>query len=563
MAGKRQLVTMSADATATEAEEAVSFPVADQEQSPAYKALRDAGLIVDTYRLQSARDLETVPGNTTFKSNFVRRIGAYTGGLFAGGLVYDALLSQFTVKEGNVRPALHTDGTYFFYGPGVHRISRLFVRIGRDMSLLESKIENGNCAIVTVPQGFVGLAFDIGQPILLAPGMHQWKSDTMELKELIDLSTDVIRLGPFTLLTVDEGYAAVTEDNGKQRVLDGGNTHMLTHRGWKFEKLISLKIHTDDLGPFRASSADNVVLETIATVNWRVEDPVLAARMAADTMTTQAEDQVRVVGVGNESRLRQDVLKQSVASLAASIGSIRYADDVHISANDKVNIDTSDTLPTHQNGDDSACGVSQIFSVQQMSTAVQHANEICRQYGVSIVSISVISAVPEDKKLEEMLSAGAVAAAAAQQAEIAARGNAKARLIDAESIATAQRIRAQATADSEVLQAQGKKEAAELLESSEVAVDLAKLEKTGMILGNNKTFFFGAGPSVLPAMLSNPKFISDEVIPSEVQSPPTLSDEVPSRPTPDSKSISDKAISNEELTDEELNIQYITPDEYS
>merc|ERR1719174_2583530 len=180
---------------------------------------------------------------------------------------------------------MHSDGTYFFYGQGVHRISRLFIQIEKDISLTESRIEHGNCAIVTVPQGFVGLALDRGQPILLAPGLHQWKSDTLKLKELIDLSTDVIRLGPFTLLTVDEGYAAITQDNGKQRVLQGGSTHMLTHRNWKFEKLISLKLHTDDLGPFCATSADNVVLQTTATVNWRVKDAMQAAKMAADTMS--------------------------------------------------------------------------------------------------------------------------------------------------------------------------------------------------------------------------------------------------------------------------------------
>merc|ERR1712139_260776 len=108
-------------------------------------------------------------------------------------------------------------------------------------------------------------------------------------------------------------------------------------------------------------------------------------------------------------------------------------------------------------GNDEGHGVSQIFSVQQMSAAVQQANEICTQYGVSIVSINVISAVPVDKKLEETLSAGAVAAAGAQQAEIAARGDAKARLIDAQSAAAAQRIQAQSMADSEVMYAVGKK----------------------------------------------------------------------------------------------------------
>merc|ERR1712054_413889 len=155
-----------------------------------------------------------------------------------------------------------------------------------------------------------------------------------------------------------------------------------------------------------------------------------------------------------------------------------------------------------QLGGDDACGVSQIFSVQQMSAAVMHANEIWNQYGVSIVSINVISAVPVDKKLEETLSAGAVAAAGAQQAETAARGNAKARLIDAQSVAAAQRIHAQSVADAEVMP-QGKKDAAALLEGSQVAVDLAKLEKTGGILGDKTSFFFGSGPSVLPAMLSN------------------------------------------------------------
>merc|ERR1712054_702281 len=147
-----------------------------------------------------------------------------------------------------------------------------------------------------------------------------------------------------------------------------------------------------------------------------------------------------------------------------------------------------------QLGGDDACGVSQIFSVQQMSSAVQHANEICNQYGVSIVSINVISAVPVDKKLEETLSAGAVAAAGAQQAEIAARGNAKARLIEAQSVAAAQRIQAQSMADAEVMYAQGKKDAAAHLESSGVAVDLARLEKAGTILADKTSFFFGASP---------------------------------------------------------------------
>ena len=38
---------------------------------------------------------------------------------------------------------------------------------------------------------------------------------------------------PFTLVTVDSGYSAVTEDNGQQKILEGGSTYLLTHRNWK------------------------------------------------------------------------------------------------------------------------------------------------------------------------------------------------------------------------------------------------------------------------------------------------------------------------------------------
>ena len=46
-------------------------------------------------------------------------------------------------------------------------------------------------------------------------------------------------MGPLTLVTVDSGYSAVTEDNGAQQILAGGNTYLLTHRNWKFQKCAS------------------------------------------------------------------------------------------------------------------------------------------------------------------------------------------------------------------------------------------------------------------------------------------------------------------------------------
>eukprot|EP00971_Amphidinium_carterae_P004973 99785-Amphidinium_carterae.1 len=72
---------------------------------------------------------------------------------------------------------------------------------------------------------------------------------------------------------------------------------------------MSLKIHTDDLGPVSTTTADNVVLATTATVNWRIVDPARAARMAADTMPTSTDDR-KLMNPNANPVLRDDVLKQ-------------------------------------------------------------------------------------------------------------------------------------------------------------------------------------------------------------------------------------------------------------
>ena len=56
-----------------------------------------------------------------------------------------------------------------------------------------------------VPQGQIGLAFDRGQPVLFPPGLHQWDSQTLKFEKCTDLCQPVIEMGPYTLLTVDEG----------------------------------------------------------------------------------------------------------------------------------------------------------------------------------------------------------------------------------------------------------------------------------------------------------------------------------------------------------------------
>jgi len=401
-----------------------------------------------------------------------------------------------------------------------------FVQLqGGSIPLTQAAIVHGPRAIVTVDQGFVGLAMDRGQPVLLPPGLHQWNSGTVEWVQLIDLSTSVIKVGPYTLVTVDEGYAAVTQDNGLQKILDGGSSYMLTHRNWKFEKFITQKLQTNDVGPITVTTGDNVPLETTATVNWRIEDVTLAARMAANTMPGASEAQprgpvggVQAINSGDPhsfdiTKLRQDVLRQVTASLAAFVGSVSYSAHGHAAMassisgnNEKGKKAASEPEPEEKDG------AKALFDRERLNSSVDHANEICGQYGVKILSINLISAYPADRSLLEALSQGAVATVAAEQTETAARGESNALLLKARAEAEAERIRAEGHAAAEAIEADGSLKAARLIESSEVATIIAKLRASGSALGEGKanSFFFGlSGAGDLPTGVLGSALLAD------------------------------------------------------
>merc|ERR1719230_397092 len=345
--------------------------------------------------------------------------------------------------------------------PGMHNIKSIFMRQTKDPQTLRGHIQHGNRTIVIIEQGYIGYAMDNGQPVLLPPGIHVWTSESMDFIQAQPLNDHIVKLGPYTLVTVDEGYAAVTQDNGKQKVLKGGHTHLLSHKNWKFEKFMTLKIQTDELEKIQATSADNINMYVTSTVNWRIFDVETAATMAAETMATTGK-----AGDVNAdiSKLRRDVLKQAIASLAAFIGSVNYSESFHMSAMNQqaarvsVGVSVADGgTPDAVGGSDNPKGFSDnpLYDTEKMGTAVVMANAVTRSYGVEIMSINIISALPNDEMLTKSLASGAVASAEALQAETAARGRANAIKIEAEASADTQRIAAKSEADAELIRAQG------------------------------------------------------------------------------------------------------------
>jgi len=480
------------------------------EDTPAYATLRKAGLLNTTFRKQSFEDIfegVDLQANSSKSNDLVQKCkyGYYClPGI--GCLLYKATHAEFFVPAGNVGLLMDEQQRYLFAQPGMHNIFNPFLKhVGTTRLPLNDSLQHGNRCILVVEQGHIGLAYDNGQPVLFPPGIHVWTSETLMYDKSISLDQHCIQLGPYTLITVDEGYAAVTQNNGKQQILAGGFTHLLDHKNWRFEKFLTLKIQTDDLAKIQATSADNITMEVTSTVTWRIKDPTLAATMAAETMSPTGGKVSSDI-----QKLRSDVLKQAIASLASFIGGVNYSDSFHMAARaqgDKFHA-VGIAAAEEPEAESKSSMDNPLYDVTRMGSAVSHANVTTMTYGVEILSINILSAVPVDDKLTQALACGAVASAQALQAETAARGNAKAVRIDAEAaaqkarleaegLANAEVIRAKATSEASRLVAEGNKAAADLLSTSQVAVDLAKIDKSASLIGPSDKFFFGQEPAYM------------------------------------------------------------------
>eukprot|EP00927_Polykrikos_kofoidii_P060517 TRINITY_DN55475_c0_g1_i1.p1 TRINITY_DN55475_c0_g1~~TRINITY_DN55475_c0_g1_i1.p1 ORF type:complete len:537 (-),score=90.65 TRINITY_DN55475_c0_g1_i1:37-1599(-) len=489
----------------------------------AYQALSEAGLVCDRFRVDGFAELDIVPGEWSYASSLILQ------GLCCFTLRCCCTVDFFVVDPGCVRNGRHTDGTDLLFGPGVHVISTLYRKPLSKINRVSDtpRIISGVKGITTVKQGFVALVFEKGEPLILLPGIHYWDNPDICFHSFVDLSEDLIKLGPYTLVTVEECRSAITADNGKQRVLHGGKAYMLTHQNWKFQAWLSQKMQTNKFGPLKMTTGDNITLDITVNVTWIVEDAVLAAARNVDLS----------LGDDTLTMIRSDVILQITSSIASFIGSIQYGSKGTATLQQAVReggdlseidfsisgIPPAETKLNAKKVEKS--GREALFDQDAMVTAVSRTNEFCERYGVKVFAANIISAVPSEKKLVEVMTRGAVASVAAEETAKSARAETNALLITAEAKAAIARAEAEATlikvrakadslrisaradADAEKIRATGSKDAGVSIGESSVAVSLAKLKIAYGPFQENQssTYFFGLeGPGQLPqALLGN------------------------------------------------------------
>ena len=140
-----------------------------------------------------------------------------------------------------------------------------------------------------------------------------------------------------------------------------------------------------------------------ATVIWRIADVTTAARNSAETISATGSD-ASTGELGDIKKLTNDVLKQAEASLAAFIGVVNYSDSFNVAASVQkpmIAPNEDDTAPIApvSNPNETKPGAA-LFDATRLRTCIDLANDITATYGVNIISINVVAAVPNDPTLQ-------------------------------------------------------------------------------------------------------------------------------------------------------------------
>lgn len=220
-----------------------------------------------------------------------------------------------TVAVGKVGLCM-VNTTAHFLEPGMHRInSPRFEFLGfRDST--DEHIRVGSKHRIVVPSGKVGLGWENGSPLLLETGKtYNIDSPTFSYAGSQALNAAVIKHGSVNIVTVKQGQAGISYDQGVLNVLPTGR-HMLTGATQLFAGFLGLGQQVLKIEQVVSMTSDNVGIKFDAAVSIQVVDP-----MKAVTMLCPVQDDSRVPF--SVAQMHATIVEKAKLGLSIIIGNNR------------------------------------------------------------------------------------------------------------------------------------------------------------------------------------------------------------------------------------------------
>jgi len=397
----------------------------------------------------------------------------------------------YLIPSGHIGVSIN-NGVPEFLPPGWHYLGSAFRSMISVVPInTDTPIINLTKGIVTVSDGWVGIARDKGRFILLGPGMHQWDSATFEWHGFKELTNDaLLKLGPYTLVTVPPGEVAITENNGALVILSENHetlkrSHFLDHSKWVHKGMLSTQIQIDNLPSSNLLSADRVEINLDSTVAWHIVDPVKVGETGGHTMAQLRETVHRAARACLSNMIaHREISGQAIAQSVDKAVAVGHA------------YQPGQPAQLFGNNNDQ----TQTASQQQLSDC----NAGLQKIGVEVTQLAIVKMTIHHDDIRAKIASVAAIPAEAHKARTMAQAQADSAIMQAQGEATARRLKAEAEADAIRAVASAQEEAGQKLgDANSTAAKLAQIAATGEALKNAKATVYFTQAGQTPTMLLN------------------------------------------------------------
>ncbi|CAF1304376.1 unnamed protein product [Rotaria sordida] len=180
----------------------------------------------------------------------------------------------------NRSPKFLASGRYTFFSPFDHLINVT--------SITDKLITLGNIQIVTINQGELGLSLRNGESILLDPGRYILTAPHIFVKST-PANAQYIELGTYRRITVPVGFVAVAFDIGKQIIIRPEDTESgpfeTNSPTFLFDKKTgfqSVQLQVRELDQLTVNTRDGITITAKGLITYRIHDPRIAFMTVQD-----------------------------------------------------------------------------------------------------------------------------------------------------------------------------------------------------------------------------------------------------------------------------------------
>ena len=140
------------------------------------------------------------------------------------------------VRDGYVC-TLYNNGKLMLVPPGRYLNLSCIVTWGQEFELKNDQISDQTLNILRVRRGYIGLAIENGNPVLLAEGLHVYNSPTFSFERFEAVNEKHITHGSYHVMRVPKGsFAQVTEENRGKLLPEG--MHVIDNPIFRYNGLV-------------------------------------------------------------------------------------------------------------------------------------------------------------------------------------------------------------------------------------------------------------------------------------------------------------------------------------